>query len=135
MKSRGIVTFLMAMPVCLGTSAAIYFSENFTSGKLPNTINVSDEDGIAYDTGGIWRSFAGGRMDGVVCRHQRLRRGESYAEPFEAGLQKNRLSTAFFKVEGKGCCAPLGRKVDPSRHRREVSRAGDGGRVPVASGP
>ena len=78
MKSRGIVTFLMAMPVCLGTSAAIYFSENFTSGKLPNTINVSDEDGIAYDT---INCFAGGRMDGVICRHQRLRRGEPYAEP------------------------------------------------------
>ena len=38
----------MALPVCLGASAAIYFNADFASGKLPNNITVSDEDGLAY---------------------------------------------------------------------------------------
>ncbi len=138
MKSRGIVTFLMAMPVCLGTSAAIYFSENFTSGKLPNTINVSDEDGIAYDTEvyGVALPEDGWMVSSVGIR------GFAAVSPtrsLEAGLQKNRLSTAFFKVEQKGAVLRwAGKSILPAiaeRYLVQVTEEGSGGFRTIAEVP
>lgn len=100
MKSRGIVVTLMALPVCLGASAAIYFNADFASGKLPNNITVSDEDGLAYaEVYGVELPADGWMVSTVGSR------GFAAVSPtrsLEGGVQKNSLRTVFFKVEEKG---------------------------------
>lgn len=90
----------MALPVCMSASAAIYFKADFSSGKFPADISISDEDGLAYaEVYGVELPENGWMVSAVGSR------GFAAVSPtrsLEGGVQKNRLSTGFFNVAENG---------------------------------